>query len=214
MSAGFTTAADPITANFARNRLLQSLTLAYALLWLVLAIEPFSRFDWFLENLLVVFFVGLLAVTYRGFPLSDLSYLLLAIFFGLHAFGAHYTYAEAPFGWWLTELFDWERNHYDRVVHFLFGVLCAYPLRETLMRGTAIAGWHGTALAFVVVLAFSSFYEMLEWGIAMIVSPDAALAFLGTQGDVFDAQKDTTLATIGAALALLLFPLAERRRRS
>jgi len=214
VSAGFTTAADPVSANFARNRLLQGLTLAYALLWIAMAIEPYSRFDWFLENLLVVFFVGLLAVTYRGFPLSNLSYLLIAIFLGLHAVGAHYTYAKAPIGWWMTEAFDWERNHYDRVVHFLFGVLCAYPLRETLLRGAGVAGWHSIALAFVLVLAFSSFYEMLEWGIAIVVSPDAALEFLGTQGDVFDAQKDTTLATIGAVLALLFFPLIERRRRS
>ncbi len=214
MSARFTTAADPITANFARNRLLQGLTLAYALLWLTLAVEPYNRFDWLLENLLVFFFVGLLAATYRSFPLSDLSYLLLAVFLGLHAVGAHYTYSKAPVGWWLTEVLDWERNHYDRVVHFLFGLLCTYPLRETVMRGAGVVGWRGAALAFAVVLAFSSGYEMLEWGAAMVLSPDAAMAFLGTQGDVFDAQKDTTLATIGAVLALLLFPLAERRRRN
>ena len=100
------------------------------------------------------------------------------------------------------------------MVHFLFGLLCTYPLRETVMRGAGVVGWRGAALAFAVVLAFSSGYEMLEWGAAMVLSPDAAMAFLGTQGDVFDAQKDTTLATIGAVLALLLFPLAERRRRN
>jgi putative membrane protein len=210
----FTTATDSVTANFAGNRLLQGLTLAYALWWLALAIAPYNRFDWFLENLLVVVFVGLLAATYRSFPLSDFSYLLIVVFLVLHAVGAHYTYSKVPLGGWLTEALGWERNHYDRVVHFLFGLLCAYPLRETVIRGAGAAGWRATALAFAVVLAFSSAYEMLEWGVAVLLSPDAAMAFLGTQGDVFDAQKDTVLAAVGGALALVLFPLVEDRARA
>ncbi|NIA68539.1 DUF2238 domain-containing protein [Pelagibius litoralis] len=205
----FTTAAGPVTADFAGNRLLQGITLAYVLLWLALAIAPVNRFDWFLENLLVFFFVGLLAVTYRAFPLSSLSYLLLAVFLGLHAVGAHYTYSKTPFGWWLVELLEWERNHYDRVVHFLFGLMCSYPLWEVVRRGTRLAGWCSYGIAFAVVLAFSGIYEMLEWGVAMILSPDAAMAFLGTQGDVFDAQKDTVLATGGAVIALSLIVLTE-----
>lgn len=208
----FTTAADPARANFASNRLLQGLTLVYAVWWAALAIAPYNRFDWFLENLLVIVFVGLLAVTYRRFPLSDLSYLLIAVFLALHAVGAHYTYSKAPVGGWMGELLGWERNHYDRAVHFLFGLLCAYPLRETVMRGCAVTGWRAGLLAFAVVMAFSSGYEMLEWGAAMLLDPEAGMAFLGTQGDVFDAQKDTTLATSGAVIALLLAPLAERRR--
>ncbi|WP_193367640.1 DUF2238 domain-containing protein [Pelagibius marinus] len=208
-----TSARDVVTADFARNRLLQGLTAAYALWWLALAIAPYDRFDWFLENLLVVFFVGLLAVTYRAFPLSNLSYLLITIFLALHAVGAHYTYSKAPVGGWMTEAFGWERNHYDRVVHFLFGLLCSYPLRETLLRGSggalAAGGWRAGLLAFAVVLAFSSGYEMLEWGAAMLLDPEAGMAFLGTQGDVFDAQKDTTLAALGAVLAIVLSRLAE-----
>ena len=207
----FSTAADAVAPDFARNRLLQGLAAAYALWWLALAVAPHDRFDWLLENLLVFVFVGLLAASYRRFPLSNLSYLLIAVFLALHAVGAHYTYSKAPVGWWMTEQLGWERNHYDRVVHFLFGLLCAYPLRETVIRGCGVAGWRAGFLAFAVVLAFSSGYEMLEWGVAMVLSPEEGMAFLGTQGDVFDAQKDTTLATLGSALALLLAPLAERR---
>ncbi|GAB4354213.1 MAG: DUF2238 domain-containing protein [Kiloniellaceae bacterium] len=207
-----TTAADPAKADFVRNRLLQGLTLAYAIWWLALAIAPYNRFDWFLENLLVVVFVGLLAATYRRFPLSDLSYLLIAVFLALHAVGAHYTYSKAPVGGWMGDVLGWERNHYDRAVHFLFGLLCAYPLRETVMRAAAVAGWRAGLLALAVAMAFSSGYEMLEWGAAMLLDPEAGMAFLGTQGDVFDAQKDTTLATLGAVIALILAPLAERRR--
>lgn len=210
----FTTAAGPFTANFAGNRLLQGVTLSYALLWMALAIAPLSRFDWFLENLLVFFFVGLLAATYRAFPLSDLSYVLLAVFFSLHAVGAHYTYSKTPVGWWLVELLEWERNHYDRVVHFLFGLICCYPLWEVVRRGAHLAGWRSYGLAFAVVLAFSSIYEMLEWGVAKILSPDTAMAFLGTQGDVFDAQKDTTLAAVGALIALLVIIVAEAVTRT
>lgn len=208
-----TTAADPASADFQRNRLLQGLATAYGLWWLALAVAPYDRFDWFLENLLVFGFVGLLAATYRRFPLSNLSYLLIAIFLSLHAVGAHYTYSKAPVGWWMTEFLGWERNHYDRVVHFLFGLLCAYPLRETVMRSCRTTGWRAGLLAFAVVLAFSSAYEMLEWGVAMILSPEEAMAFLGTQGDAFDAQKDSTLAAAGAALSLLLLPFLEGRGR-
>jgi putative membrane protein len=204
-----TTAADRITADFSRNRLLQALTAAYGLWWLALAVAPYDRFDWLLENLLVFLFVGLLAVS--RFPLSNLSYLLIAAFLFLHAVGAHYTYSKAPVGWWMTELLGWERNHYDRVVHFLFGLLCAYPLRETMMRACGVAGWRAGLLAFAVVLAFSSAYEMLEWGVAMVLSPEDAMAFLGTQGDVFDAQKDTTLAAVGALVTLAVTSLAERK---
>ena len=209
----FSTAADAVAPDFARNRLLQGLAAAYALWWLALAVAPYDRFDWLLENLLVFVFVGLLAASYRRFPLSNLSYLLIAVFLALHAVGAHYTYSKAPVRWWMTEQLGWERNHYDRVVHFLFGLLCAYPLRETVIRGCGVAGWRAGFLAFAVVLAFSSGYEMLEWGVAMVLSPEEGMAFLGTQGDVFDAQKDTTLATLGSAAALLLAPLAERPRR-
>lgn len=208
-----TTAADPPQANFARNRLLQGLAVTYFLWWAVLAISPYDRFDWFLENLLVFVFVGLLATTYRRFPLSDLSYLLIAVFLALHAAGAHYTYSNAPLGWWATEALGWERNHYGRAVHFLFGLLCIYPLREVVMRGTGCAGWRAAILAYAVVLAFSSAYEMLEWAAAMLLDPEAGMAFLGSQGDIFDAQKDTVLAAAGAALCLLPVALLEKRQQ-
>jgi putative membrane protein len=210
----FTTAADTPRADFAPNRLLQGLAAGYAAWWGMLAIAPYNRFDWLLENLLVFVFAGLLAATYRRFPLSDLSYLLIAAFLALHAVGAHYTYSQAPLGWWAAEALGWERNHYDRAVHFFFGLLCAYPLRETVMRGTGCTGWRAGLLAFAVVLAFSSVYEMLEWAAAILLDPEAGMVFLGTQGDVFDAQKDTTLAAVGAVLGLTGPPLFERLRRA
>lgn len=180
------------------------------LLWLATAIEPFDRRDWFLENLLVFFYAGLLLATYRRFRFSTLSYLLFTVFMSLHLVGAHYTYSEVPFGFWLQDVLGLGRNHYDRIVHFSFGLLIAYPLREWLMRITGVrTGW-SYFMGVVLVLAFSGFYEVLEGVVAMIVSPELGVAYLGTQGDPWDSQKDTFLAFSGAVVAMTLSAVAMR----
>jgi putative membrane protein len=205
-----TMADSAITADFGRNRLLQLLTGIYALVWTAAAIAPVYRFDWFLENLLVLLAVGLLAASYRSFPLSNLSYLLITLFLSLHTLGAHFTYSQTPFGFWLQEIFGLARNPYDRLVHFGFGLIVVYPVREALMRSLEARGLRADLLAFAVMLASSSLYEMIEWTTALIISPEAALAFLGTQGDVFDAQKDTLAAAAGALLGLGMRSLGAR----
>jgi putative membrane protein len=172
------------------------------LFWLVTAIEPFNRRDWLLENLLVFFYSGLLLVTYPRFRFSVRSYLLFTIFMSLHLVGAHYTYSEVPFGFWLQDALGLGRNHYDRIVHFSFGLLLAYPLREWLLRMTGIrVGW-SYFVTVALVLAFSGFYEVMEGIVAMIVSPELGMAYLGTQGDQWDSQQDTFLAFSGAVIAM------------
>ena len=208
-----TTAGSAIKADFRDNRLLQLLTGVFAVIWTVAAIAPVYRFDWFLENLLVFLAVGLLAASYRAFPLSNLSYLLITLFLALHTLGAHYTYSETPFGFWLQEVFGLARNPYDRLVHFGFGLIMVYPVREVLLRSLGAGGLRVDLLAFAVMLAFSSLYEMIEWITALVISPEAALAFLGTQGDVFDAQQDTLLAAAGTLLGLGLRALGARLTR-
>jgi putative membrane protein len=106
---------------FQNRRFLHFLAAAYAVVWIITAIRPIDRGDWFIENLLVFAAVPLLILTYRRLPLSDASYLLLAIFLALHAVGAHYTYAKVPLGDWMKEALAWDRNHFDRLVHCLFG---------------------------------------------------------------------------------------------
>jgi putative membrane protein len=166
------TAGEPVNPDFKRNHLLQILLVFYLALWAALAISPLDRADWLLENLLVFVFAGGLAATYRRFPLSDLSYVLIALFFALQAVGAHYTYAKAPLGFWLKDAFDLNRNHFDRIVHFSFGLLLGYPIRETLLRVIKISqGWI-FFLAFHVVLAWSGMFELLESWVAQIVSPE------------------------------------------
>ena len=117
-----------------RTKLLLGLVLWYGLLWTVLAIAPRDRQDWFLENLLALAAIVTLVTTYRRFQFSTVSYLLITAFFSLHAIGAHYTYAEVPFGFWLQHAFGLARNPFDRLVHFGYGLLLAFPLRELLVR--------------------------------------------------------------------------------
>src|SRR5512142_2857926 len=130
----FTTSTMHIRANFRDNATLKLLAGAYLVVWVVTAISPRYPTDWVLENLLVVLFVTAVLLTYRIFPLSDLSYLLITVFMMLHAAGAHYTYAETPFGYWMKDAFGFSRNHFDRLVHFSFGLLLAYPIREIFLR--------------------------------------------------------------------------------
>ena len=161
--------------------------------------------------MLVFIYGGLLLATYRWFRFSNLSYGLFGVFLSLHLVGAHYTYAETPFGFWLQELFDLSRNHYDRIVHFLFGLLIGYPFREFLIRVTGIRlGW-SYLMVMVTVLGFSGFYEALEGLAAVVVSPELGMAFLGTQGDIWDAQKDTALAFGGSVIAMAVTWWFDRR---
>ena len=195
------------------NRLLQGLIVAYLIIWVALAISPRDRSDWLLENLLVFVAVGFLVATYRILPLSNLSYLLIAVFLALHAVGAHYTYEHSAPGYWLKDLLGWQRNHFDRIVHFAFGLLLVYPIREALMRVVKMNGFWSYFIPFVVIKAASSFYELMESWVAQIVSPELGAAYLGTQGDVWDAQQDMTAAMVGALLGLVLLFVMTRRKR-
>ena len=189
---------------FRSNRVLHGLLLWLVLLWIITAINPLYPSDWLLENLLVFIYAILLTATYRRFAFSNLSYGLFTLFLSLHLVGAHYTYAETPFGFWLQDLFDLERNHYDRIVHFSFGLLIAYPMQEILLRKSGLNRAWSYFIAINCIMAFSAFYEVLEIIAAAIVSPELGDAYLGTQGDEWDAQKDAFLAFIGSVIAMLV----------
>jgi putative membrane protein len=206
-----TTATSHVVPDFSSNRLMQVLAVLCGAVWMWAAIAPISRMDWLLENVLLFVGVGLIVAIYRRHPLSQLSYVFIAIFFSLHTMGAHYTYSEVPWGVWLQEITGAERNHYDRIVHFTFGLLIAYPVRELLMRVAGLRGFASYFFAFATLVAASEIYELIEWLVASAVSPEAAMAFLGTQGDPFDAQKDTGLALVGTVLTLVLTKLLEKK---
>ena len=206
------TSTTHIRTRFRDHRLLQTLVVWYAAVWVATSIAPLDRHDWFLENILVFAVMALLIGTYRVFPLSDLSYLLITAFLTVHAIGAHYTYSEVPFGFWIQRTFGFARNPFDRIVHFSFGLLMAYPIREVFLRVANARGFWAYYLPLDVTLAFSAVYEIMEMVIATMVAPGTGDAWLGTQGDVWDAQKDMGLAALGALLCMCLTALARRAR--
>ncbi|MBX6393015.1 MAG: DUF2238 domain-containing protein [Burkholderiales bacterium] len=196
----------------AHDRYAAGLAALFALLWVALAIEPNHREDWAVENALVLFFVAVLAATYRRFRLSRISYTLIFLFLCLHEIGAHYTYSEVPYDAWfealtgrsLNALMGWERNHFDRFAHFMYGLLLAYPIRELFLRLVGVRGFWGYFLPLEFTIATSAFYELIEWGAALVFGGELGAAYLGTQGDVWDAQRDMALASLGALVAMLL----------
>jgi putative membrane protein len=182
----------------------------YLVWWIIMAINPKHFDDWLLENLLVVAAAALLVFTYKSFPLSLVSYTCIFVFMMLHALGAHYTYAEVPYDEWLP-MFAGGRNHFDRLVHFLYGLLLAYPIREMFLRIGNVRGFWGYFLPLDLTMSTSMLYELIEWGAAELVGGDLGAAYLGTQGDIWDAQKDMALASIGALIAMTITALVNRR---
>lgn len=176
--------------------------IAYSIVWVLAAINPVYPDDWLLENVLAILGVAFFVITYKAFPLSNLSYIPLTIFMILHAIGAHYTYAETPIGDWMAPIFGWERNNFDRVVHFLFGLLLAYPMRELYYRVIGSRGVWGILLPIDVMISLSAIYELVEWAATVVVAPEAGAAFLGAQGDPWDAHKDMALASLGACITM------------
>ncbi len=200
-----TTAANATNQNpFKERFLLHGLMAWYAVIWVVLAIDPLDRHDWFLENILAIGLVIVLIVTYQKFPLSDLSYVLITIFMTLHAIGAHYTYSKVPLGFWIQDALGLQRNHFDRIAHFSFGLLLVYPLRELFLRRVHVHGFWAYYLPISGILALSGFFEIIESWVALLVRPELGEAYLGTQGDEWDAQKDMFVAVVGAFSTIML----------
>lgn len=183
------------------------LSLAFIITWLWAAYKPLYFHDWLLENILVFIFVPIIYLTGRYFQFSLFSYTLITIFMILHVIGSHYTYAETPFGDTLGRWLGTKRNMYDRLVHFAFGLLIVYPIREMSVRIAKTKGFWGYFVPFMIISAFAGFYEIIEWIAAINVDPVAGSAFLGTQGDEWDAQKDMALAIVGAFITLSIVML-------
>jgi putative membrane protein len=196
----------------AHERYFLVLAVVFLLVFAALAVRPHDRADWALENALVVPAVLVLWITRRMFPFSRVSYTLLFVFLCLHEVGAHYTYAEVPYDRWFAaltgstfgSLVGWERNNFDRIVHFAFGLLLAYPVREVFVRVALSRGFWGYYLPLDLTMAFSMAFELLEWAAAETFGGDLGVAYLGSQGDPWDAQKDMLLATVGALLAMVV----------
>jgi len=198
-----------------RRRYLQVLLILFALEGLGLAYAPLDREAWLLENILAVLLLFLIIGTHKAFPLSRISYTLIFLFMALHEIGSHYTYAKVPYEtWWqsafghgLNEAMGFERNHFDRLVHFSYGLLLAYPIREVFIRIAGVRGFWGYFLPLDLTMSTSMIFELFEWAVAEVFGGALAMDYLGTQGDVWDAQKDMALASLGALLAMLVTAL-------
>lgn len=203
------------------DRYVLALAVLFGFEWTALAISPRYRQDWLLENALTVVFVAALVVFRHRLPLSRISYTALFIFLSLHSIGAHYTYSEVPYDEWtrtvtgrsMNDVFGLQRNYYDRFVHFSYGCLFVYPIREILIRIAGVRGIWGYYLPVAIASSTSLDYEVIEWGAASLFGGDLGAAYLGTQGDVWDAQKDMALAVLGALLSVCLLAIGNTLRR-
>lgn len=190
---------------FLRNYAFRLLLLViFVAVWIWAAWQPVHPDDWLLENYLVFLWVPILLLTARFFRLSDISYGLITLFMCLHVVGSHYTYAEVPFGETLQRWAGADRNMYDRLVHFAYGLLLAYPIREVLVRIARLRGFWAYFFPIDITFSFSAIYEIIEWQAAALAAPELGLAFLGSQGDIWDAQKDMLLAGTGALVAMII----------
>ena len=187
---------------------LLGLTIFYAVVFLFSALEPSSRAVWFAEIVPAIgILIGIWALSIR-YQFSNTAYVLMFIWLCLHTIGAKYTFAEVPFDWF-NNLIGSERNNFDRVAHFSIG-LYAYPIAEYLINKKKISVGFACWFALFAIMSLAAGYEIIEWWYAEIAGGDEGIAFLGSQGDIWDAQKDMLCDTMGAILSLLLLTTQRR----
>jgi len=188
-----------------QNKFLQGLLAVYAVLFTILAFNPVDRPTWFAENLTVWIIVGVILILYaRGIRFSNLAYALRFFLIYLHTIGGHWTFALVPFDY-VTNLFDFERNHFDRIAHFTVGFY-AFAIAELLYTRKLVSNrflLFTYPIFTIATIAMS--YELIEWIYAASAAPEAGMAYLGSQGDIWDAQKDMLADTLGAIAATTLF---------
>jgi putative membrane protein len=180
-----------------------ALAVAFTVFWAVLAVDPVMRDVWWAENIPVIAVFLLLIGTFSLFRFSNTAYALMSCWLVLHTIGGHYTFANVPFDF-ITDLFDLERNHFDRLGHYSIGFY-AFPIAELLTRKRLARPVVVYLFGLFAIMALAAGYEIIEWWYAALEGGDAGVEFLGSQGDIWDAQKDMLADTLGAVTALILF---------
>ena len=202
------------------RRYLLTLVGLFLLIWGALAINPLNRHDWLLENLLVLGLAVALLLGHKHYLPSRSAATLIFLYLCIHQLGAHYTYANVPYNeWWqtltgesLNQQMGWERNQYDRLAHFSYGLLLAFPIREVLIRLGLRPGFWSLVLPVDVVLSTSAIYELIEWFGAEMLDGGLGRTFLASQNDHWDAQKDMALAAGGALIAMIVTAVTTKVR--
>jgi putative membrane protein len=205
-----TTASSELRIALKQNLFLKILTPLFFGFWLSTLIGTSNFTNWIMENTLVVIFLSILIFSYRRFKFSDLTYVFIFVYLCLHIYGAKHTYALNPFGFWLQETFHLLRNPYDRIVHFSFGFMLAYPMRDFFMNKMKFPNWVAWVLPVEITLSFSCIYELIEWAVADVFFPEQGADYLGSQGDIWDAQKDMFMAFIGSIIILIMVAIIKR----
>ncbi len=176
-------------------------------------VNPNGRFNWMMEVLPAIVGGAILVITYRRFPFTTVTYVIVWLFALILMVGGHYTYAEVPIGNWARDAFGWSRNHYDRMGRVMQGVVPAVIAREILLRTSSVRrGRWLPVLCVSLALSVSACYELFEWRYAVMFGGERASDFLGSQGDIWDAQQDMAMALIGAILAMLLLSRLQNRQ--
>lgn len=205
-------ASSKLIGGFKTQKFQQILLFVYFIFWIVFAISPVYRPQWWLENYLVFAFFLILIITYNKYQLSDLSYLLITIFLLLHVIGSHYGYSNVPVGFLIRDALDLKRNPYDRVVHFLFGILFAYPIYELLKRYTLQKGRWLYILPINFIISLSAIYEIIEAMVAWVLPPEQYNPFVGLQGDIWDGYKDMLLVSLGGVIGTTFSWLSHKQK--
>ncbi len=185
------------------NKYALFLLIIFSIYWIIMAFNVHERYMWFIENVLMFIFLTIILVTYRKFKFSALSYTLFFLFLILQTTGAHYTYEFVPFDW-ITNTFHFERNNFDRLVHFSYGFLLAFPIRELFIKITNTKNILSFLIPIQWALGTGALYEIIEWLFAILSNEGESNAFLGSQGDIWDAQADMALAGLGAFITMII----------
>lgn len=212
MLRNLTTASSLHRAHFKENRFLWILAGLFILTWFYMMFNCIDQLDWYIENILVFLFAIFTFITYKSFKFSNWSYLFLFAFLWLHLFGAMYAYTQNPLGAFLQTKYQLWRNPYDRIVHFSFGFLLAYPLHEYLRNQLKVKGKWQYLLTIEIILSLASLFELIEWTVAELTTKETGETYVATQGDVWDAHKDIVLAVLGAFITMLSLYFYRKKR--
>jgi putative membrane protein len=197
----------------ASARFVGTLLVIYLALFAALAINPYDRPTWFVENLTIWLIVAFLTVLwFRGIRFSRLAYVLMSVLAMLHTIGGHYTFALVPFGW-ITDLFGFQRNHFDRISHFGVGFYAFAIIEWLRAKYPDLSKFVLYTYPVLAIATIAMAYEIVEWIYAAQAAPAAGAAYLGSQGDIWDAQKDMLADTLGAITAVGLYAFLHRKAK-
>ncbi len=187
---------------FRKNHVLHGMIATYFIVFIILSVKPVDTFDWWYESAIPLMAIVMLGFLYTKNRLTNTAYFCIMIVLVFHAVGSHYTYASCPIGAWIGRFLGTQRNHFDRAVNFLFGLLISIPVLESIYYRLRIRYIGACMLSVVIILAVVALYEIFQMFSATILSDARIEVFLGLQGDLWDSQKDMALASLGTLISM------------